>query len=72
MGGLLGAVLVVLLADYLASSGFDGIDLVTGSVFVLVVLLFRRGIWGTARKLVVDRWRRSRRAAAAARRDRAE
>lgn len=48
-GGILGAFLVVMLADYLASSGFDGIDLVTGSVFVLVVLLFRRGIWGTLR-----------------------
>lgn len=46
-GGILGAFLVVMLADYLASSGFDGIDLVTGTVFVLVVLLFRRGIWGT-------------------------
>ncbi|GIG90707.1 branched-chain amino acid ABC transporter permease [Plantactinospora endophytica] len=48
-GGILGAFLAVMLADYLASSGFDGIDLVTGSVFVLVVLLFRRGIWGTVR-----------------------
>ncbi|GAA0240615.1 branched-chain amino acid ABC transporter permease [Cryptosporangium japonicum] len=48
-GGILGAFLVVMLADYLASSGFHGIDLVTGSVFVLVVLLFRRGIWGTVR-----------------------
>jgi branched-chain amino acid transport system permease protein len=48
-GGLLGAFLVVLLADYLASSGFDGIDLVTGAVFIVVVLLFRRGIWGTVR-----------------------
>ncbi|MEO3746462.1 branched-chain amino acid ABC transporter permease [Plantactinospora sp. B5E13] len=48
-GGVLGAFLAVMLADYLASSGFDGIDLVTGSVFVLVVLLFRRGLWGTVR-----------------------
>ena len=48
-GGLLGALLVVLLADYLSSSGFDGIDLVTGAVFIVVVLLFRRGIWGTVR-----------------------
>ncbi|EXG82746.1 branched-chain amino acid ABC transporter permease [Cryptosporangium arvum] len=52
-GGILGAFLVVMLADYLASSGFHGIDLVTGSVFVVVVLLFRRGIWGTVR----HRWR---------------
>jgi branched-chain amino acid transport system permease protein len=48
-GGILGAFLTVKLSDYLASSGFHGIDLVTGSVFVLVVLLFRRGIWGTVR-----------------------
>ena len=48
-GGILGAFLVVMLADYLASSGLGGIDLVTGTVFVLVVLLFRRGIWGTVR-----------------------
>jgi branched-chain amino acid transport system permease protein len=48
-GGLLGAFLVVLLADYLSSSGFDGIDLITGTVFIVVVLLFRRGIWGTVR-----------------------
>jgi branched-chain amino acid transport system permease protein len=46
-GGILGAFLVVMLADYLSSSGFDGIDLVTGTVFILVVLLFRRGMWGT-------------------------
>ena len=48
-GGVVGAFLTVRLSDYLTSSGFDGIDLVTGSVFVLVVLLFRRGIWGTVR-----------------------
>ena len=51
-GGTLGAFLNVMLADYLASSGFHGIDLITGAVFVLVVLLFRRGIWGTVR----NRW----------------
>ena len=51
-GGTVGAFLNVTLADYLASSGFHGIDLVTGTVFVLVVLLFRRGIWGTVR----NRW----------------
>jgi branched-chain amino acid transport system permease protein len=63
-GGIVGAFLTVMLADYLASSGFHGIDLITGSVFVLVVLLFRRGIWGTVR----HRWniRRLRRASARA------
>jgi branched-chain amino acid transport system permease protein len=48
-GGILGAFLVVMLADYLASSGFDGTDVITGTVFVIVVLLFRRGTWGTVR-----------------------
>ena len=33
-GGVLGAALVVMLDDYLASSGFDGIGIVTGAVFV--------------------------------------
>ncbi|MEU0316732.1 branched-chain amino acid ABC transporter permease [Nocardioides sp. NPDC006273] len=54
-GGVIGAGLIVLLADYLASSGFDGIGIVTGGVFVTVVLLFRRGIWGTARHLWLSR-----------------
>ncbi|WP_308016415.1 branched-chain amino acid ABC transporter permease [Jidongwangia harbinensis] len=59
-GGILGAFLAVMLADYLASSGFSGIDLVTGTVFVLVVLLFRRGIWGTVRhQWLARRLRRS-------------
>jgi branched-chain amino acid transport system permease protein len=48
-GGIVGAFLNVMLADYLTSSGFHGIDLITGSVFILVVLLFRRGVWGTVR-----------------------
>ncbi len=48
-GGVVAAVLVVGLEDQLASSGFEGIGIITGSVFVLVVLLFRKGIWGTLR-----------------------
>jgi branched-chain amino acid transport system permease protein len=48
-GGIPGAILVVTMADQLASSGFTGIDIITGTVFILVVLLFRRGIWGTVR-----------------------
>jgi branched-chain amino acid transport system permease protein len=43
----LGAALVVQLEDYLATAGFVGIDMVIGAVFVVVVLLFRRGVWGT-------------------------
>ncbi|MFJ9388549.1 branched-chain amino acid ABC transporter permease [Nocardioides sp. NPDC101246] len=57
-GGVIGAGLIVILADNLASSGFDGIGIVTGGVFVTVVLLFRRGIWGTARHLWLSRRRR--------------
>ena len=48
-GGIPGAFLVVTMSDQLASSGFDGIDIVTGTVFIVVVLLFRRGLWGTTR-----------------------
>lgn len=46
-GGVVGAGFIVVLEDYMASSGFEGIGIVTGSVFVVIVLLFRRGIWGT-------------------------
>lgn len=63
-GGIFGAALVVMMADYLASAGFDGIDLVTGSVFVLAVLLFRRGIWGTGRHYWLH-WRSRRQESAA-------
>lgn len=50
-GSTLGAALVVQLEDYLSTAGFDGIGIVTGTVFVLVVLLFRQGLWGAARGL---------------------
>lgn len=51
-GGPVGAAVIVLLEDQLATSGFDGIGIITGSIFVICVLLFRRGIWGTVRDLV--------------------
>lgn len=51
-GGLVGAGIVVSLEDYLASSGFEGIGMITGAIFVVIVLLFRHGVWGTARNLV--------------------
>ncbi|HET7397754.1 MAG TPA: branched-chain amino acid ABC transporter permease [Intrasporangium sp.] len=61
-GGLVGAGVVVSLEDYLASSGFEGIGMITGAIFVLIVLLFRHGVWGTARNLlrriVLERRRR--------------
>jgi branched-chain amino acid transport system permease protein len=47
-GGPVGAAVIVLLEDRLATSGFDGIGIITGSIFVICVLLFRKGIWGTA------------------------
>jgi branched-chain amino acid transport system permease protein len=51
-GGPLGAAIVVMLEDWLASSGFEGTGIILGSIFVLIVLLFRHGIWGTARDLL--------------------
>jgi branched-chain amino acid transport system permease protein len=56
-GGVVGAALVVKLEDFLATAGFDGIGIITGSIFVVVVLLFRRGIWGTATYAVQRRRR---------------
>lgn len=54
-GGPVGATLVVTLEDRLASSGFNGIGIITGSIFIVVVLAFRHGIWGTARNLLARR-----------------
>ncbi|MEV4133632.1 branched-chain amino acid ABC transporter permease [Dactylosporangium sp. NPDC049742] len=51
-GGVVGAALVVNLEDQLSQAGFTLIGLVTGGIFVLVVLLFRRGLWGSAVALV--------------------
>lgn len=58
-GGVVGAGFIVQLEDYMASSGFEGIGIVTGSVFIVVVLLFRRGVWGTVAHLVAARSTRS-------------
>lgn len=54
-GGIAGSGIIIVLEDYLASSGFNGIGIITGGVFVMVVLLFRRGVWGTVRHLIVSR-----------------
>jgi branched-chain amino acid transport system permease protein len=51
-GAVLGAGAVVWLKDLLSVAGFAEVGLVTGGIFVLVVLLFRRGIWGTVRHLL--------------------
>lgn len=54
-GGVLGAAVLVRLEDWLSFSGFGAIGLVTGGLFVLVVLLFRKGLWGSASVLAL-RW----------------
>ncbi|MCP9966543.1 branched-chain amino acid ABC transporter permease [Actinomadura madurae] len=54
-GGAIGAALVVQLQDFLATAGFQETGIVTGSIFIVFVLLFRRGIWGTARHLLTTR-----------------
>lgn len=54
-GGALGAALIVQLQDFLATADFEETGIVTGSIFIVVVLLFRRGMWGTARHLLAAR-----------------
>ncbi|KAB2346632.1 branched-chain amino acid ABC transporter permease [Actinomadura rudentiformis] len=54
-GGAIGAALIVELNDYLATAGFTETGLVTGGIFVVIVLVFRRGVWGTARDLIAAR-----------------
>ena len=54
-GGAVGAALIVQLNDYLATAGFQETGIVTGTIFILIVLLFRRGIWGTAQALIAAR-----------------
>jgi branched-chain amino acid transport system permease protein len=57
-GGVIGAALLVRLEDWLSFSGFESIGLVTGGLFVVVVLLFRQGLWGSAAALGRRWWRR--------------
>ncbi|MQY10284.1 hypothetical protein SRB5_03910 [Streptomyces sp. RB5] len=51
-GSLVGAAAVVRLEDWLSTSGFEQTQLVTGGIFIAVVLLFRRGVWGTVSHLL--------------------
>lgn len=62
-GGAIGAALIVELNDYLATAGFEETGIITGAIFIVVVLLFRRGVWGTARDLIAARTSRARPAA---------
>ncbi|HTF07165.1 MAG TPA: branched-chain amino acid ABC transporter permease [Asanoa sp.] len=57
-GGVVGAGVLVRLEDWLSFAGFESVGLVTGGLFVVVVLVFRRGLWGTAADLVRRRFRR--------------
>ncbi|WP_141583297.1 branched-chain amino acid ABC transporter permease [Actinomadura sp. WMMA1423] len=59
-GGAIGAALIVELNDYLATAGFEETGIITGAIFIVVVLLFRRGVWGTARDVLAARSSRSR------------
>ena len=61
-GPAVGAALVVVLEDQLASSGFEGTGIITGAIFVVIVLAFRHGIWGTARNGLVSLMRKRRHA----------
>lgn len=54
-GSLAGAAAIVRLEDWLSTSGFEQVDVITGGVFIAVVLLFRRGIWGTLAHLARPR-----------------
>jgi branched-chain amino acid transport system permease protein len=45
-------VILVWLSDRLSVAGFTLVGLITGTIFVVVVLAFRRGIWGTLRALL--------------------
>jgi branched-chain amino acid transport system permease protein len=51
-GPVVGAGVIVVLEDYLATAGIDAVGVITGVIFVVTVLVFRRGIWGTARRLL--------------------
>lgn len=46
-GGLIGAAIIVKLEDFLATAGIDANELLTGVIFVVTVMVFRKGIWGT-------------------------
>jgi branched-chain amino acid transport system permease protein len=51
-GPVVGAGVIVVIEDYLATAGIDAVGVITGVIFVVTVLVFRRGIWGTARHLL--------------------
>jgi len=58
-GALFGSGFVVALEDSLAQADFASPGLITGGIFVLAVLLFRRGLWGTVSELLRRRFPRA-------------
>ena len=56
-GAVVGAGIIVQLEDYLATAGIDANGIVTGAIFAITVLLFRKGIWGTVAQLLGRRRR---------------
>ncbi|NUT37075.1 MAG: branched-chain amino acid ABC transporter permease [Hamadaea sp.] len=58
-GALFGSSFVVVLEDALSQADFASPGLVTGAIFVLAVLVFRRGLWGTVAELLRRRFPRS-------------
>ncbi len=58
-GPVLSTALVVRLEDVLSQAHFEQVQLITGGIFVVVVLVFRRGIWGSAVQFL--RWLAARR-----------
>lgn len=51
-GPAIGAMLIVFLEDYFATSYFEYANTVIGLVFIVAVLFFRKGLWGSARDLI--------------------
>jgi branched-chain amino acid transport system permease protein len=56
LGPLVGAALVLLLRDFI-STWTDAWGVVTGTIFILVILIFRQGIVGTIERLLQARTR---------------
>ena len=51
-GPVAGALIFVMLENYLADSGLP-VQLVIGAIFILCILLFRRGVIGEIERLVL-------------------